>query len=292
LVDASFEQGYYDFSFSEANIDTGALTGSAGLAWYPNKILSWRLNFGTAFRAPNIDDVGKIFDSEPGSVVVPNPDLKPEYAKTGEIGVTFNFDNVVKLDVGTYFTSLKDALVRRDYEIDGESQILYQGELSNVQAIQNAAKAEVYGFEASIEINFSEQLQLTSQYSVADGFEEDDNGISYPLRSAPPMYGNGHLIFKTQRLKLDAFVDYNGQLDFNDLAPSQQNNYFLYAKDENGNPYSPSWHTLNFGAQYSVTKALQLNAIIENISDKRYRPYSSGLSSPGRNLIIAANYTF
>ena len=292
LVDASFEDGFYNFPFSEANIDTGALTGSAGLAWYPNEILSWRLNFGTAFRAPNIDDVGKIFDSEPGSVVVPNPNLKPEYAKTGEIGVTFNFDNVVKLDVGTYFTSLKDALVRRDYEVDGESQILYQGELSNVQAIQNAAKAEVYGFEASIEINFSEQLQLTSQYSVADGFEEDDSGISYPLRSAPPQYGNGHFIFKTKKLKLDAFVDYNGQFDFNDLAPSQQNNDFLYAKDEDGNPYSPSWYTLNFGAQYSVTESLQLNAIVENISDKRYRPYSSGLASAGRNLILAASYKF
>jgi hemoglobin/transferrin/lactoferrin receptor protein len=292
LVDASFEDGFYDFPFSEANIDTGALTGSAGLAWYPNDILSWRFNFGTAFRAPNIDDVGQIFDSEPGSVVVPNPDLKPEYAKTGEIGITFNFDNVVKLDIGTYFTSLKDAMVRRDYEIDGESQILYQGELSNVQAIQNAAKAEVYGFEASLEVNFSEQLQLTSQYSVTDGFQEDDSGISYPLRSAPPMYGNGHLIFKTKRLKLDAFVDYNGQFDFNDLAPSQQNNDFLYAKDEDGNPYSPSWYTLNFGAQYGVTESLQLNAILENITDKRYRPYSSGLASAGRNLILAASYKF
>jgi hemoglobin/transferrin/lactoferrin receptor protein len=292
LVDASFEDGFYDFPFSEANIDTGALTGSAGLAWYPNEILSWRLNFGTAFRAPNIDDVGKIFDSEPGSVVVPNPYLKPEYAQTGEIGVIFNFDNVVRLDVGTYFTSLKDAMVRRDYEIDGQSQIIYQGELSNVQAIQNAAKAEVYGFEASIEINFYKQLQFTSQFSVADGFEEDDSGISYPLRSAPPIYGNGHLIFKTQKLKLDAFIDYNGKFDFNDLAPSQQNNDYLYAKDENDNPYSPGWHTLNFSAQYSLTKALQLNAIVENISDKRYRPYSSGLSSAGRNLILAASYKF
>ena len=147
LVDANFEDGFYDFPFTEANIDTGALTGSAGLAWNPNSVLGWRFNFGTAFRAPNIDDVGKVFDSEPGSVVVPNPDLKPEYATTGEVGVTLNFNNVFKLDLATYFTSLEDALVRRDFELDGETEIEYQGELSNVQAIQNAAKAEVYGFE-------------------------------------------------------------------------------------------------------------------------------------------------
>ena len=106
------------------------------------------------------------------------------------------------------------------------------------------------------------------------------------------MYGNGHLIFKAQRLKLDAFVDYNGSFDFNELAPSQQNNDFLYAKDEDGNPYSPGWYTLNFRAQYSITKALHLNATLENISDKRYRPYSSGLASAGRNFILAATYAF
>lgn len=292
LVDASFEDGFYDFPFSEANISTGALTGSAGLAWNPNKILGWRLNFGTAFRAPNIDDVGKVFDSEPGSVVVPNPDLKPEYARTGEIGVKLNFDNVVKIDAGTYVTILEDALVRRDFELDGQSQIEYQGELSNVQAIQNAAKAEIYGFEAGLEINFCKQLQLTSQYNITKGFDEDDTGERFPIRSAAPQFGNTHLIFKMKKLKLDAFADYNGQFDFEDLAPSQQSNDFLYAKDENGDPYSPNWHTLNFRAQYDITEALQINATLENITDQRYRTYSSGIAAPGRNLIVAASYKF
>ncbi len=292
LVDANFEDGFYDFPFSEANIDTGALTGSAGLTWNPNEILGWRFNFGTAFRAPNIDDMGKIFDSEPGSVVVPNPDLKPEYATTGEVGVTFNFSNVFKLDLASYVTSMKDALVRRDYQLDGQTQIIYQGELSNVQAIQNAAKAKVYGFEAGLEINFFDHIQFTSQYSITDGFEEDDNGDQYPVRSAAPQFGNSHLIYKTSKFKLDAYVDYNGQFDFVDLAPSQQNNAYLYAKDADGNPYAPNWYTLNLGGQYQITSALQLNATLENITDRRYRQYSSGISAPGRNLIVAANYKF
>lgn len=292
LVAASFEDGYYDFPFSEANIDTGALTGSAGLAWNPSKILGLRFNFGTAFRAPNVDDIGKIFDSEPGSVVVPNPYLKPEYARTGEVGAILNFSNVVKVEVATYFTSLKDALIRRDFELEGETEILYQGELSNVQAIQNAAKAEIYGFEAGLEINFCKQVQLTAQYNITDGFEEDDSGEQYPVRSAAPKFGNGHLIYNGAKFKLDAFVEYNGQFDFEDLAPSQQSNDYLYAKDANGNPYAPNWYTLNFSAQYDITKALQLNATLENITDQRYRPYSSGITGAGRNLIVAVNYKF
>ncbi len=292
MVDAQFDADFYDFPFSEANIDTGALTGSAGLAWNPSEILGLKANFSTAFRAPNIDDVGKIFDSEPGSVVVPNPNLKPEYAYNGELAATLNFNNVVKLEVATYMTQLEDALVRRDFSIGGQSVIEYQGEPSNVQAIQNAAMAEVYGFEAGLEVNFTNALQLTSQYNITDGFEEDDAGIQNPIRHAAPQFGNTHLTYTKNKWKLDAFAEYNGQFDFEDLAPSQQNNDFLYAKDENGNPFSPSWYTLNFGAQYEITDDLKVTGVLENITNQRYRPYASGIAAPGTNLILSAHYKF
>ena len=292
LIDAKFDDTFYDFPFSEININSGSLTGSAGLTWNPNKIFGSRINFGTAFRAPNIDDIGKIFDSEPGSVVVPNPDLESEYAYNGELGVTFNFGNIVKLDFATYMTKLENALVRRDFAFNGETEIEYQGELSNVQAIQNAAKAEVYGFEANVEINFTKNLQLTSTFNITNGFEEDDDGSQNPIRHAAPQFGNTHLIFNKNKLKVDFFGVYNGQFDFEDLAPSQAANYYLYAKDANGDPYSPNWYTLNIAAQYQFTKALSLNATLENITDQRYRPYSSGISAAGRNLILAVSYRF
>ena len=292
IIDAQFDTSLFDLPFTEATINTGALTGTAGVTWNPNKTLGWRLNLGTAFRAPNIDDVGKVFDSEPGSVVVPNPDLKPEYAYNADIGVSLNFDTVVKLDFAGFYTILEDALIRRDFSLDGESQILYQGELSTIQAIQNASRAQVYGFEAGIDIAFSKELKLNSQYNITRGFAQDQQGTKEALRHAPPAYGNTRLIYNKAKLTLAAFAEYNGQFDFEDLAPSQQNNAFLYAADQNGNPYAPKWYTLNFSAQYKYSKSLQLNATLENITDQRYRPYSSGLSAPGRNLIVAATYTF
>jgi hemoglobin/transferrin/lactoferrin receptor protein len=292
IVAAQFDTSLFDLPFTEATINTGALTGTAGVTWNPNQTLGWRLNLGTAFRAPNIDDVGKVFDSEPGSVVVPNPDLKPEYAYNADMGVSLNFDTVVKLDFAGFYTILEDALIRRDFSLDGESQIVYQGELSTIQAIQNASRAQVYGFEAGLEVAFSKALKLSSQYNITKGFAQDQQGNKEALRHAAPAYGNTHLFYKKAKLTLDAFVEYNGQFDFEDLAPSQQNNAFLYAADQNGNPYAPKWHTLNFSAQYKYSKSLQLNATLENITDQRYRPYSSGLSAPGRNLIVAATYTF
>ena len=294
LLEADFTENnqFFDLPFSEKSVSTGALTGSAGITWQPNEILGWRLNFGTAFRAPNVDDIGKIFDSEPGSVVVPNPDVEAEYAYNGEIGTTLNFENVVKFDVAAYYTVLKDALVRRDFELDGQKTIIYQGDVSNVQAIQNAGSAEVYGFEVGMEVNFCESLQMNARFNITDGFTEEDDGSEAPIRHAAPPFGNAHLLFKKSKWKLDAFVDFNGQFDFEDLAPSQQNNAFLYATDANGNPFSPSWYTLNLAGQYQVTSNLQLTASLENITDQRYRPYSSGIAAAGRNLIVSASYSF
>ena len=40
-------------------------------------------------------------------------------------------------------------------------------------------------------------------------------------------------------------------------------------------------------ASYSLAKFLILNAGIENILEKLYRPYSSGITAAGRNIVAA-----
>ncbi|MCM8569517.1 TonB-dependent receptor [Gramella jeungdoensis] len=291
LVNAAFDERLYDFPFDKADISTGALTGSFGLNWRQNDFVGWRLGLSTAFRAPNIDDIGKIFDSEPGSVVVPNPGLKPEYAYNAELGTDLNISDNIRLDLTGYYTYLDDAMVRRDFNLNGVTEIDYQGEPSRVQAIQNAANAYVYGIEAGMEVDFSVALRLKSQFSYTEG-KENEGGDYIPLRHAAPMFGNTHLIWNKRRLKLDLFAEYNGQFDFEDLAPGEQGKPYLYAKDENGNPYSPSWYTVNLTGQYEVSSNWLATVAIENITDQRYRTYSSGIAAAGRNLIIALSYTF
>lgn len=289
-ADLSENNTFFNLPFNDADIKTGALTGTAGFSWIPNKTIQWKLNASTAFRAPNIDDIGKIFDSEPGSVVVPNANLKPEYAYNGELGLTLNFNKTVVIDLATYYTYLDNALVRRDFSINGQTEIIYDGEISNVQAIQNASKAWIYGFEAGIKISFSEHFKFKSQYSIVGGMEED-NGIEVPVRHVAPSFGNAHLIWKKNKLKCDAFINFNGELSFNSLAASEVRKAYLYAKDKNGNPYAPSWYTINFRSQYEINKNTSLIATLENITNQRYRPYSSGISAPGINFILALKYS-
>ncbi len=77
LVSKFIDTTYYHMPYSKIEINNGAVTGSLGMVYHPN---NWQfsLNISSGFRAPNLDDVAKIFDSEPGNVVVPNQNLKPE----------------------------------------------------------------------------------------------------------------------------------------------------------------------------------------------------------------------
>lgn len=291
-VDATFDTTFYPFPFDKADIVTGALTGSLGMSWFPREDLQVTLNGSTGFRAPNIDDIGKIFDSEPGSVVVPNPDLEPEYAYNGELGLRKNFNNILVLKGAAYYTYLVDALVRRDFSFGGQTEIEYNGEPSNVQAIQNAAKAYVYGFEFGLEAFFNEHFSLVSNLTLTEGVEEDDDGTDSPSRHAAPTFGDVHLIWENQKLKADVFVNYNGEISNDDLALSEQSKTFIYASDANGNPFSPSWYTLNFRSQYQISNALKASVSLENMTNQRYRTYSSGIVAPGTNLILGLGYVF
>ncbi|WP_242092203.1 TonB-dependent receptor plug domain-containing protein [Aestuariivivens sediminicola] len=289
---ANFQKNntFLNLPFNRSENKSGALTGTAGLTWLPNSILEWRFNASSAFRAPNIDDIGKVFDSEPGSVVVPNENLKPEYAYGGELGVKLNFKNVV-LDMSSYYTYLDNALVRRDYTVNGESQIVYDGELSNVQAIQNASKAWIYGFEIGLDAKVSRHFNIKSQYSIVGGTEENE-GIEVPVRHAAPNFGNTHLIYTSRDFIADVFLNYNGELSFNQLTPSEAGKAYIYASDGNGNPFSPSWTTLNLRTQYKINDDVILSLSAENITDQRYRPYSSGITAPGRNYVLSLKYSY
>ncbi len=86
-LQADFDPDFYALPFQEAEMENDALTTSLGMVWRPDEELVVKSSVGTAYRAPNVDDMGKVFDSEPGAVTVPNPDLQAEYATNLEAGV-------------------------------------------------------------------------------------------------------------------------------------------------------------------------------------------------------------
>jgi hemoglobin/transferrin/lactoferrin receptor protein len=283
-----FDHTFYAFPFDNFEMKNSALNGNAGLVWHPTK--EWQINFNasTGFRSPNIDDVAKVFDSEPGNVVVPNPGLKPEYARNLEAGIIHNFSGKAKVEITVFYTNLKDAMVRRDFQLNGQDSIMYDGILSKVEALVNAESANIYGGSFSFEYIIAAGFTSRSELTFTRGKDSED----FPVRHVPPTFGRSHLLFEKESLLLDFFVEFNGKFDYEQLAPDEQDKPHLYAVDENGNPWSPGWWTINLKGNYQINNSISLACGMENILDKRYRTYSSGIVAPGRNYFISLGIHF
>ncbi len=291
-LDAEFDTTFYPFPFTSARINNGALTGSIGGVYRPSASWVVSANLATAFRSPNVDDMGKVFDSAPGTVTVPNPDLDAEYAYSADLGIAKVFGDAVKMDLTGYYTSLKNALVRRNFTLNGMEYIMYDGVLSRVQAIQNAAVANVYGIQAGIEVQLPSGFSFSSDFNYQDGEEELDDGSLSPSRHAAPWFGVSRIAYVDKKVSLQLCLVYQGEFKHEDLAEEEKAKTEIYALDADGNTYAPGWHTLNFKAMYRLSDNWRVSAGIENITDERYRPYSSGISGPGRNFVLSLGINF
>lgn len=291
-LDATFDSAFYPFPFSDARQRNGGLTGNIGMIWHGDT--GWQISVmgSTGFRSPNVDDVGKVFDSTPGFVVVPNPDIRAEYAWSGDLGLARTFGEWLKVDINAWYTLLDDALVRRNFTLNGQDSILYAGELSQVQALQNAAQARVWGLQGGLEGVLPFGFKVRVRGSWQQGEEELEDGTTAPLRHAAPWSALAQLQYRRGDWQADLTWQHQGKVSAGDLAPDEQGKDYLYAMDDQGLPYAPSWSILNLKALWQVKEHISLSAGVENLLDVRYRPYSSGISAPGRNIILGLRIGF
>lgn len=292
-IHGQLDHSFYPFPVTKISLNDGALTGSVGFVYLPGNSWRTRFNVATGFRAPNIDDIGKVFESTPGAVVIPNPDLTAEYATNFELGVSKRVGTWLEAELTSYYTYLDQAMVRRPFTLNGQTEISYSGELSTVEAIQNAAYADVYGVSAGFKWKLPLNLQFSSRFTYQHGKEELDDETTAPLRHiGPAWFGNSRLSYQHKKFRGDLYVIYNASVPYKNLAPSEREKDYMYATDADGNPYTPAWTTWNVQTSYQLNKTFGFHAILENITDRMYRPYSSGLVSAGRNVILALRASF
>lgn len=283
---------FYPFPFEQSSFSDGSLTGHLGGVYRPNNQWIFKGNLGTAFRSPNVDDLGKVFDSEPGAVTVPNPNVKAEYAWNADVALAKVFSDRVKIELSGYYTLLEHALARRDFQLGGLDSIVYDGILSRVQAIQNAAVARVYGLQTGVELKLPKGFIFSTDLNWQRGEEELDDGTISPSRHAPPFFGVSRLTYRSEKWVLQGYSQYQGKRTADQLPEEEKSKTEIYAKDDLGYAYAPAWTTWNIKANYTLSNSVTIGVGLENITDQRYRPYSSGVSGAGRNAIISLDAKF
>jgi len=285
-IKSKLSKQFFDFPFDQLDLNTGALNGSIGATLQTQNDYLLKLNMTTGFRAPNMDDIGKVFDSEPGKVVVPNENLKSEYAYNLDFSLRKTINKNFFVDVNGFYSILKDAMVRRDFIFDGQSTLMYDGVESQVQAIVNDDRAIIYGISLKARAQLTSNLLLNTYYNRSKGEYKDGS----PVRHVPPTFASLALKYKLKKLVSNLSVEYNGEISNSKLANSEKGKPHLYAKDKNGLPYSPEWICVNLNNSYQFRDKIILGFSIENIFNTAYRPYSSGISAPGRNFILSLSF--
>jgi hemoglobin/transferrin/lactoferrin receptor protein len=278
FVDSSYLQ------FSEEPLDNrnGALNGSIGVAYKPNKTWQINSNISSGFRAPNLDGLAKVFQPSKSTIIVPNYALKPEYAYNIDAGFVKNFSEKVMLDLTFFYTYLNSAMVTRRYTYNGQDQVIFEGDTFNVIAVVNAGYAHIYGGSFNFSAEIGSSLAFKAHLTYTRGRDDLDD----PLRHAAPLFGSTHLIYTKKKTRLEIYAIYNGEKSYSDMPITELDKPYMYATDSNGNLYSPRWWTLNFRGSYQVNRFLQVNAGLENILNNRYRPYSSGIVAPGIDFYV------
>lgn len=293
-LNADFSNNLSFFQFEQTNISLSSnrLTWNVGAVYIGPEELFISTNISSGFRAPNIDDMGKIFDFSATNIMVPNTELKSENANNFEINVSKNFKKTIKLDISAYYTYLDNAIVRRETQVNGKDSILYNDVMSKTFSLQNAAFAEIMGTNFGIEIKLPHGFSFTSRFNYQKGIEELEDGTTSPSRHAAPWFGLSRLTYTHNDLSFQFYAVYSGEVKHENLNEEEKQKLFIYAKNSDGLPYSPAWQTLNFKAMYQFNPNFTFSGGIENINDLRYRPYSSGIVAPGRNLVFSIRANF
>jgi hemoglobin/transferrin/lactoferrin receptor protein len=273
------------FPFNKAIQNNTAITGNLGVAYNGENGYRATAGLSSGFRSPNVDDLTKVFDTKTGYVVVPNKDLKPEYTYNAEINLSHT-GNIASWGASVFYTWFNNAIVVSKYNWNGQDNIMYQNVLSTVYAPQNQASAKLYGFNLNGKLKLFYNTLLQGTYTYTKGTY--NNGTSsMPLDHIPPAYGRVGLKKGADKFNVEGYVLFNGWKRMRDYNLNGEDNE-LYATPDG----MPSWMTVNFSSYYTPNKKLSLGLQIENIADKNYRYFASGISAVGRNFIVSCRLSF
>ena len=113
------------------------------------------------------------------------------------------------------------------------------------------------------------------------------NNEEYTERLAhiPPTYGKLQLQYINNNWDIEARYVFNAEKPLSEYGDSTDNPELATIDG------TYAWSTVNLYGAIQVSEAISTRLGIENILDTHYRPFASGVSGAGRNLLLSINYT-
>ena len=304
--------------FDEFTKFDNSLTGSAGVVIGLTNYVNVFGSFGTAFRAPSLNDTTAVEVTNEG-ITAPSPDLDAETSWTAEGGIKIKH-KYLRGSLTLHHSRINGLVVRKPVEeVYGVGEIpqLHQDLINeyddiDVLVFDNVDEAQYQGIElaALVPINslfslYGNAALLRGEVLLINGLKPDsDKPWEARTRREPPLNGIvgiewdpadsqywGTVFVRAaaaqRRLNRSDIRDPRIQGTTRDTAEVEF--------DENGaavDAGTPGWWTLNVRGGINLNESTNLTLAFENIFDKRYRQHGSGVNSPGFNVSISLDNRF
>lgn len=276
------DQATFALPVDKARQRYASLSWNAGLGRALSSSSKVVANLSNGFRAPNVDDLSKVFESAHGMLILPNADLGPEKATQAEVKWVHSGSKWAA-QLGGYATLLTDVI---GLQFTGDS-LDFNGDRWGVYQSANLDRGLIRGIFAQAEVSLTRTLKALSQINLQKGSLHSADGTSGPLDHIPPVFGQSSVRWTSDRLAVECWAQYAGaKLLENYRLGAEDNEQYATAMG------TPGWTTINLRADWTISKAWSAQLAANNLLDENYRYFASGVSAPGRNLQLSVRATF
>lgn len=289
------DKQFFPFPFDRIRQNNFTYSLSTSLVKMFDEGHSLALNVSSGFRVPNVDDAGKVFDSQPGTVIVPNQHLRPEQTLSGDLTYKTVLCDQLRLSASVYYTRLWDAIIVTPAAFAGKDSILYDGTMSQVLHNANARRGNIFGGSLNLTYDYA-RFRAEGSVSYTRGFAYSGEEKRTPLDHIAPLFGKIALKYrylkKNPYNQIELFTLFNGKKDIGDYNLTGEDNIrYATVKGIDGRGL-PAWFTLNVRASYQPGADWMLHLSVLNLLDTQYRTFASGINAPGRSVQLGARYRF
>jgi len=274
------------FANQATTTDGYAVTPRLGIVWSLHPMFSPYAQYAQGFRAPTPDQVNNGFRNlASGYTSIGNPNLKPEYADSIEIGVR-GYSQAISYSLSAFDNRYKNFISQ---QIVGGA-----GRPSNPTIYQyvNLTNAHIQGVVARLDWRFAKHWGLETGFAYLKG-DSTLKGRKQPLNSIPPLKALLGLRYDEATWGARADWLWNAGKNSSKIAQANPEQYA-----------PPAYGTLDLGLFWKPTQQFTLNANVNNVFDTKYWRWSdvSGLANnsaikdaytaPGRNIQLSIRYEF
>ncbi len=259
------------------NLDLGDVTGDLRLRYELTPGVQLLSNLGRGFRPPNVFDFGA-FGPRPGNRFnIANTELDSESVWSVDLGLRLDSDHW-QLEAFVFVLDYRDRITSvATGDLTPGGRIIVRSE--------NRDKVTIRGFEMMTSWTPLAQLSVDASLNITWGEEQDNAGMTAPASRIPPPNGRLGINWQAaERWQLIPFMLFAGRQDR--LSPRDQLDPRI---DPNG---TPGWATANLHVQWQASGSLLLGLRLDNLFDRDYREYGSGINAIGFNAGLWADLTF